>query len=232
MRRSAASSTFCANSDLLDRTIVVVIADHGEGLGDHGEATHGIFVYESVIRVPFIVRTPFAGLTGSYRGRSDAKRRRDADAAGTRSTCPVADAIDGRSLVPLMTGQRRQPSISRPIPRACTRCTGSAGAICARSGPGVSRSSPRRVRSSTTWSGTRSKNTTCSTRERALGERMIDGFARWKYPPARAGCLAPAPKSMQTRPPSWPRWDTSADPACRLRPIAASCQTLKIRLAR
>ena len=43
---------------LLDRTIVVVAADHGESLGDHGERDHGIFVYESVVRIPLIVRAP------------------------------------------------------------------------------------------------------------------------------------------------------------------------------
>ena len=36
-------------------TTVVVTADHGEGLGDHGEATHGIFAYESTLRVPLIL---------------------------------------------------------------------------------------------------------------------------------------------------------------------------------
>jgi arylsulfatase A-like enzyme/Flp pilus assembly protein TadD len=36
-------------------TTVIVTADHGEGLGDHGEATHGIFAYESTLRVPLIL---------------------------------------------------------------------------------------------------------------------------------------------------------------------------------
>lgn len=36
-------------------TVVVVTADHGEGLGEHGEATHGTFAYESTLRVPLIV---------------------------------------------------------------------------------------------------------------------------------------------------------------------------------
>jgi arylsulfatase A-like enzyme/tetratricopeptide (TPR) repeat protein len=40
----------------LDRpTLVVVTADHGESLGDHGELTHGIFAYEATLRVPLIV---------------------------------------------------------------------------------------------------------------------------------------------------------------------------------
>ena len=33
-------------------TLVVVTSDHGEALGDHGEATHGMFAYEATLRVP------------------------------------------------------------------------------------------------------------------------------------------------------------------------------------
>jgi len=36
-------------------TLVVVTSDHGEGLGEHGEETHGLFAYESTLRVPLIV---------------------------------------------------------------------------------------------------------------------------------------------------------------------------------
>ena len=43
---------------LADRTIVVVAGDHGEGLGDHGEETHGQLLYDSVLRVPLIARVP------------------------------------------------------------------------------------------------------------------------------------------------------------------------------
>lgn len=39
-------------------TFVVVTADHGEALGDHGEQTHGLFAYESTLRVPLIVHDP------------------------------------------------------------------------------------------------------------------------------------------------------------------------------
>jgi arylsulfatase A-like enzyme/Flp pilus assembly protein TadD len=39
-------------------TLVVVTADHGESLGEHGEATHGIFAYEATLRVPLIVYYP------------------------------------------------------------------------------------------------------------------------------------------------------------------------------
>jgi choline-sulfatase len=43
---------------LLDNTIVVLTADHGESLGEHGEKTHAIFVYDATIRVPLILRYP------------------------------------------------------------------------------------------------------------------------------------------------------------------------------
>ena len=36
-------------------SLVIVTADHGEGLGDHGELTHGLFAYEATLRVPFII---------------------------------------------------------------------------------------------------------------------------------------------------------------------------------
>ena len=43
---------------LADNTVVVATADHGESLGEHGEETHGVFLYDSTLRVPLIVRYP------------------------------------------------------------------------------------------------------------------------------------------------------------------------------
>jgi tetratricopeptide (TPR) repeat protein len=43
---------------VLDDTIVVFTSDHGESLGEHGEATHALFIYESTVRVPLIFRYP------------------------------------------------------------------------------------------------------------------------------------------------------------------------------
>lgn len=42
------------------RTAVAVAADHGEGLGEHGELTHGLLLYEPTLRVPLLLRAPWA----------------------------------------------------------------------------------------------------------------------------------------------------------------------------
>ena len=42
----------------LDDTLVVATSDHGESLGEHGEAGHGFFAYEATLRVPLLVRGP------------------------------------------------------------------------------------------------------------------------------------------------------------------------------
>ena len=42
----------------LDETLVIVVADHGEMLGEHGELTHGFFIYEPVTHIPLIVSGP------------------------------------------------------------------------------------------------------------------------------------------------------------------------------
>ena len=41
-----------------EQAVVTAIADHGESLGEHGEAEHGFFVYDAVLRVPWILRAP------------------------------------------------------------------------------------------------------------------------------------------------------------------------------
>jgi choline-sulfatase len=43
---------------LYDGATIVLLSDHGEGLGDHGEAEHGIFLYRETIRVPLVIKLP------------------------------------------------------------------------------------------------------------------------------------------------------------------------------
>ena len=64
----------------LARTLIVVTADHGESFGEHGEETHGVFVYDATLRVPFIVAGP-----GIHGGRSSAVVARSIDVVPTRA---------------------------------------------------------------------------------------------------------------------------------------------------
>ncbi|HKI02365.1 MAG TPA: sulfatase-like hydrolase/transferase [Thermoanaerobaculia bacterium] len=43
---------------LTGETVVAVASDHGEGLGEHGEMTHGLLLYEPTLHVPLLVRAP------------------------------------------------------------------------------------------------------------------------------------------------------------------------------
>jgi arylsulfatase A-like enzyme/Tfp pilus assembly protein PilF len=49
---------YLTEEGLLERTLVVLLSDHGEGLGQHDEPTHGVLVYESTLQVPLIIRPP------------------------------------------------------------------------------------------------------------------------------------------------------------------------------
>ena len=53
--------------ELYDRAIIVLLSDHGEGLGEHGESGHGLFLYDSTIRTPLIVKMPEAEEGGTRR---------------------------------------------------------------------------------------------------------------------------------------------------------------------
>ncbi len=49
---------FLEHRGLLQKTLIVFTSDHGEGLGEHGESTHGYFIYQSTLHVPLIVHWP------------------------------------------------------------------------------------------------------------------------------------------------------------------------------
>jgi arylsulfatase A-like enzyme/Tfp pilus assembly protein PilF len=86
------------------RTIVVVTADHGEALGDHGEEDHGYFIYDSTLRVPLIVAAP--GLAP----RAVSEQVRSVDIAPTIAALAgigTLQDVDGESLAPLLNGGTR-----------------------------------------------------------------------------------------------------------------------------
>lgn len=97
---------------LLESTIVVVVADHGESLGEHGEAQHGFFVYDAVTHVPLIIRLPF----GSYGGRRRAALVSIVDVMPTvLEAAGVSSGLEfhGQSLVPQFDND--QPPAARYV---------------------------------------------------------------------------------------------------------------------
>jgi len=88
---------------LMENTLLMVAGDHGEGKGEHQERYHGVFVYDSTLQVPFIIRMP--GLSPQV----CKAQVRLIDALPTLLDLlgiEIPGDIFGRSLKPLMTGEK------------------------------------------------------------------------------------------------------------------------------
>lgn len=94
---------YLESAGLTGRTMVIFAGDHGEGLGDHDEIDHGLFVYQTTVQVPLVVTHP-ALRSGGIR-RPEVVSLVDilptvADATGIRRPAEV----QGESLWPLLGG--------------------------------------------------------------------------------------------------------------------------------
>ena len=95
-------------SQLYDQSTIVLVSDHGEGLGDHGEQGHGLFVYDEAIHVPLIIKQ--AG--GADAGRRVTDLVQQADIVPTvldLVKAPVPGNLRGRSLKALSDGTGTRP---------------------------------------------------------------------------------------------------------------------------
>jgi arylsulfatase A-like enzyme/Flp pilus assembly protein TadD len=91
---------------LNDRTVVAVAADHGEGLGEHGEQTHGLLLYEPTLRVPLLLRGPglAAGTVVKTPVRLVDLAPTLAGLLGRPLPPPAGRELDGRDLSPALRG--------------------------------------------------------------------------------------------------------------------------------
>lgn len=105
-----------AAAGIADRTLVVLVSDHGESLGEHGEATHGLLLYDATLRIPLIVRLPGGLAAGSVRDEAVGL----ADIAPTvlaLAGLPAESGVDGIDLFHRPAESRREHSAISEYPR-------------------------------------------------------------------------------------------------------------------
>ena len=192
-RSSASSSLSLRAHGWYDDATIVVTADHGEGLGDHQEKEHGLFVYNETIRVPLIVKlakqtprreraSPSPCSTSICCRRSRSRRDLRAPARAARARSAAAPYRPRRR-------SRRRAS----TPKRCIRAITSAGASSRRSPTGATSSSRRRRPSCTTSSATRDERENIVGDSRpgrdgaAVGTRSAHRRTRRRRPVGRVG---------------------------------------------
>jgi arylsulfatase A-like enzyme/Tfp pilus assembly protein PilF len=99
-----------------DNALVIVVGDHGEGLGEHKEETHGIFLYDSTLHVPLIFKLPSTKRppAGQAAGTAISTEVRTIDILPTvldLVQAPAITKIDGQSLKALFDGR----NANRPL---------------------------------------------------------------------------------------------------------------------
>jgi len=105
---------YLRRSGAYDRSLVILLSDHGESLGEHGEDEHGFFIYNSTMQVPLIVKLP----GGQGAGRVVPQPVGTIDVAPTllellRIRDPLSRQFQGTSLASLVLG-KGSPS-DRPV---------------------------------------------------------------------------------------------------------------------
>jgi arylsulfatase A-like enzyme/Tfp pilus assembly protein PilF len=93
-----------------ENSLILVVGDHGEGLGEHGEETHGIFLYDSTTHVPLIMKLPrgWEKEIATARGKVVDAQVRTTDLLPTvvdMVGISVPASLDGESLNPLLGGK-------------------------------------------------------------------------------------------------------------------------------
>jgi arylsulfatase A-like enzyme/Tfp pilus assembly protein PilF len=86
---------------IYENTAVIVVADHGESLGAHGEEAHGVFLYDQTIHVPLLIKLPASQVSKPATARVSAKVRL-VDIAPTVleiAAIPVPSPMQGQSLL-------------------------------------------------------------------------------------------------------------------------------------
>jgi choline-sulfatase len=101
-------------SGIYDEAVVVLLSDHGEALGEHGEAQHGVFLYRETLQVPLLVKLP----GGARGGETVTEPAQLADVAPTLLALtgrPVPPEVDGIPLLGQTSGEKETAKTPRRI---------------------------------------------------------------------------------------------------------------------
>ena len=91
--------------ELLEKTVIIILGDHGESLGEHNESGHGFFVYDATQSIPFIIRIPSSGLKGKVI-ESQVENVDIMPSVLELLGLPVPKEVQGRSILPLLAGKK------------------------------------------------------------------------------------------------------------------------------
>lgn len=95
---------FLKEKGLYQNTVIILSGDHGESLGEHGEKTHGFFIYNATLHVPLILHLP-----GQTAGKVVSANASLADLMPTALqslNVAVPGEVQGRSLLPLIKDEK------------------------------------------------------------------------------------------------------------------------------
>ncbi len=116
----ASCSGLCEQRVSIDSSLIAVMADHGEAFGEHGERTHGIFLYDETIHVPLLIKLP-GGRAAAQKGEQKIDTR-----VGLVDVMPtilegagfaIPKEVQGESLLRLLksAGRTGQAGADRPV---------------------------------------------------------------------------------------------------------------------
>ena len=109
--------TVLRNQGLYDGALIAIMADHGEAFGEHGEQTHGIFLYDETIHVPMLFKLP----RERFAGERISKQTGLVDVTPTIlkiAGLETPSAVQGESLLNLMQKQSRGGVAEKPASQA------------------------------------------------------------------------------------------------------------------
>ena len=101
---------YLKQQSLYANSLIILVADHGEGLGEHKEETHGIFLYDSTTHVPLIAKLPEQKSAGKVAGKVIDAQVRTTDIFPTVLdwlAVPLPSELSGESLKPLLVGDAK-----------------------------------------------------------------------------------------------------------------------------